>query len=568
MDLSITAIRFKFGSSPDAMPLKITKPAVIVLVGPNNSGKSLTLREIEKWIGSYDFEGNIIEKIEFQYPDDKSEIIQMLREFEDDRPPGVADSDSRIWVRYNYIQEPGQPHAQPAEIDLDVFWDDETNREKNVRRFLLRAYTIRLDGRKRFLLAEPMPSGSRHERPKNLLSRLFNKETALKEIQRIVLDTIDKHMVIDPTLMQQYRICLHEKKPEDPSVETDVGKRGTNFHASGTSLDQFGDGYQCFVGLLSAVRCLPHKVILIDEPEAFLHPPLARAMGKHFSELAGNRNACLVAATHSADFVMGCMESAANIMIIRLTYAPSRPTSRLLGSEEIKKLMSDPLLRSIGVMRALFYRAVVVTEADADRAFYDEINRRLQNEKRGVADALFINAQNWQTILRIIKPLRQLGIPSAAVMDLDVLCREDHEWEKIYDAIGVVDSGDRHSMESTRKICKSALNGCSAGNGNKQYKRDGIDAVSSHYKQVIQDYCSNLSEFGLFIVWVGELEDWLRNLKVTRTKGKWIVCMLDRLGSNPSLDNYVTPGHGDVWEFLDLVEGWIKNPDRKGIPRG
>lgn len=48
--------------------------------------------------------------------------------------------------------------------------------------------------------------------------------------------------------------------------------------------------------------------------------------------------------------------------------------------------MQNPLLRSIGVFNALFYNAVVVTEADADRAFYQEINERLLKEKRSKRD--------------------------------------------------------------------------------------------------------------------------------------------------------------------------------------
>jgi hypothetical protein len=36
--------------------------------------------------------------------------------------------------------------------------------------------------------------------------------------------------------------------------------------------------------------------------------------------------------------------------------------------------MRNPLLRSTGVLSGLFYEFVIVTEADADRAFYQEIN--------------------------------------------------------------------------------------------------------------------------------------------------------------------------------------------------
>jgi hypothetical protein len=53
------------------------------------------------------------------------------------------------------------------------------------------------------------------------------------------------------------------------------------------------------------------------------------------------------------------------------------------------------MLRSVGVLEGLFYNYVIVGEADADRAFYQEINERLP-----------------AAIPKIIEPLRKLGIPS------------------------------------------------------------------------------------------------------------------------------------------------------------
>jgi hypothetical protein len=35
------------------------------------------------------------------------------------------------------------------------------------------------------------------------------------------------------------------------------------------------------------------------------------------------------------------------------------------------------MLRSVGVLSGLFFQNVIVTEADADRAFYQEVNDRL-----------------------------------------------------------------------------------------------------------------------------------------------------------------------------------------------
>jgi hypothetical protein len=127
--------------------------------------------------------------------------------------------------------------------------------------------------------------------------------------------------------------------------------------------------------------------------------------------------------THSPTFVMGCIQSGAPVNIIRLTYRSGVATARVLPSTEILQLMRNPLLRSTGVLSGLFYEFVVVTEADADRAFYQEVNERLLRFKPewGIQNCLFINAQNKQTVQTIMRPLRKLGIPAAAIVDVDVL---------------------------------------------------------------------------------------------------------------------------------------------------
>ena len=46
----------------------------------------------------------------------------------------------------------------------------------------------------------------------------------------------------------------------------------------------------------------------------------------------------------------------------------------------------------------------------------------------GIPNCLFINAQNKQTVQTIIKPLRELGIPTAGIVDIDVLKDGGAEW--------------------------------------------------------------------------------------------------------------------------------------------
>src|SRR5690606_10718886 len=155
----------------------------------------------------------------------------------------------------------------------------------------------------------------------------------------------------------------------------------------------------------------------------FLHPALAHKLGKELASSLVGTNKRLFVATHSAQFLMGCIQSGVPIHVVRLTYNFAPPTARLLAQDRMLDLMRQPLLRSTGVLNGLFFETVVVAEADADRAFYQEINERLvaAGDPRGMANALFVNAQNKQTVWDIVRPLRELGIPTVGVVDVDVL---------------------------------------------------------------------------------------------------------------------------------------------------
>ena len=171
-------------------------------------------------------------------------------------------------------------------------------------------------------------------------------------------------------------------------------------------MDSVSDGVKAYTGIMIHIYAGDPRVIIIDEPEAFLHPSLAFSLGKELAKAATSEGKYIFAATHSPQFVMGAIQSGANVNIIRLTYEGGTRDGPVTSSEELTALMQDPLLRSVGVLSGLFYNHVIVGEADADRSFYQEINERLlaAGDDRGIPHTLFLNADNKQTIPRIIRP--------------------------------------------------------------------------------------------------------------------------------------------------------------------
>lgn len=238
------------------------------------------------------------------------------------------------------------------------------------------------------------------------------------------------------------------------------------------------------------------------------------------------------------------------------------PGAKVLPPKELRSLIMDPLLRSSDALSGLFHRGVVVGEADADRAFYSEVNRRLVAVHRGSPDTFFANAQNWQTVPRIVGPLRQLGVPAVAVLDFDVLCGQKTEWDKIYKAANI-DVATQTGMEATRVVVKVAMNAV----GKEKFKQQGVNGLNVGDRPSARSLLSDLEKYGVFVVSTGELESWLPSLGVTSpNKAKWIVDIFNTLGSNPTAPAYVNPDNSDVWKFVDRFAAWISDPNRLGMP--
>ncbi len=339
-----------------------------------------------------------------------------------------------------------------------------------------------------------------------------------------------------------------------------MGERARRFHSQATEISEFSDGVGAYTGLTAAVLCSDFKVMLVDEPEAFLHPPLARRLGRTLAELASERDGNVFASTHSSEFVMGAVQSGTPVNIVRLTFRNNTPTATLLEATDLRSLMRDPLLRSTGVLAALFHEGAVVGEGDRDRAFYQEINERLLAEKsKGADDCLFLNAHNKQTLRRIIRPLREMGIPVAAIADVDIikpnglkdLLEDAFVPPELVTSLGQLRGGIFHAF----------------GAKQADMKRGGINLLDAQAKESAGSLLNQLSEYGIFVVPGGEVESWLPELGVGVPKEEWLSAIFERMGTDPNHADYVHPASGGVWDFVRKIAHWIGNPERKGMPR-
>jgi ABC-type cobalamin/Fe3+-siderophores transport system ATPase subunit len=555
----IKQITFASGRSASAAPLSLDPRPITVLVGPNNSGKSLALKEIEGWCkAGPQQQRKVIADIDVDLPD----VEQALAELEPfKRRPGAGQV-----VQEGYINvrrpDPNQDGTYDQQIHEPSFRSQWPRDWTYVSQSYLSFFTVRLDGRTRFSLTQPRSSGDLQELPQNHLAALFKDDEAREKIRKVVEDAFGLHFVIDPTNIGQFRIRMSRRAPSDSQEEQALDERARSFHEAATDILELSDGVQAFTGILAAVLSANYKIVLIDEPEAFLAPALRRKLGSRLATLAQEREGALVAATHDAHFLMGCVQSGAYINVVRMTYREGDATARLLKPETLLGFMRDPLLRSTNVLDALFHESAVVTEADTDRAFYQEVNERLLgSEREGIDNCLFLNARNKQTVPQVAGPLREIGIPAAMVVDIDVLKDGGRVWSKLLDAAYVPETS-RTALNSHRVAVKRAFD-----ESGKDMKKDGgVAVLDRDARESCMSLLDHLADYGIFVVPVGELESWLAELDVVGHGPDWLIEVFEKMGTNPRSAGYVTPKDNDVWEFLEKIGKWIRDASRKGMP--
>ncbi|WP_225412303.1 AAA family ATPase [Stigmatella hybrida] len=574
----IESLDLHIGDSPDSAPLQIKPGPITVFIGPNNSGKSLLLRELGATITGQS--ASLLRTtiaLHYtplsQYQSGRpQQPLKILREIHFTKPTSIQKLKAELITLGGYEFEnrfltPPQHTLINTDHDLSEgrwldksFFEFEQN-QSDAQSILLATAFIMLDGETRLSLVKSKKTAPLSGSPKSILQALFTDEESRRRLGKLTFEAFNFYAVIDPTEMRRFHIRMSTKLPSDTEEESSLSVRARDFYRQTIDIMNMSDGVKAYTGLLAALLSRRHRIITIDEPEAFLHPALARRLGVELSRLATEQQANVFASTHSADFLMGCIESGHSIQIVRLTYQEGIATAKHLSSTEITNLMRNPLLRTTNVLSALFHTGAVVTESEADRAFYDEINHRLQSTNgTGVSGASFLFAQNKQTTHMIVRPLRQLGIPTAAIVDMDFIKDGGKNFTNLLSAAGIPDDWHQ-SLGSAKAKIQDSLDKISL-----DWKRlGGISLLSGSQARACLDFFESLEGYGIFVVPVGELEGWLSHLNAPKSKHSWLYKIFEKMGSDPAASGYERPAENDVWAFMRRVASWLQNPHRKGM---
>jgi hypothetical protein len=192
---------------------------------------------------------------------------------------------------------------------------------------------------------------------------------------------------------------------------------------------------RAFATILAETIAVPKPLILIDEPESFLHPPQIRRVADALAHEIDS-TAQLIIATHSEELVKALLDVAqSRIRVLRLrrqgtidATGKTVETNRVaqLDSQQLSELWKDPLLRTSDVISALFHDVAIIVEGEVDARFYRALlDAMIASEGTAsqwrVPDVRFYYGAGKGSIPKLVRQLRAIEVPVLAMSDIDLL---------------------------------------------------------------------------------------------------------------------------------------------------
>lgn len=388
------------------------------------------------------------------------------------------------------------------------------------------------------------------------LHHLEDDRTFLSRLNDIVRRVFRQTLTLDDSSLN-IQLRLGEPDVDPPRVnEGKAAWRASLAHLP--PLSGQGDGMKSLIGLLLPIITASASLVIVDEPEVFLHPPQAYALGQEIGRLTQEQGLQVVLATHDKGLLAGLLNSNVEMSVVRINRGPDGTAAHSLPAARVATLWDDPILRFSNVLDGLFHRGVVIAEADRDCRFFAAALERHSEEggsqdHLAASDVLFVPSYGKQGALRIVEVLRSVSIPVVSALDLDIL-RTQGELRRLVEAHGgawgeiendyrlavapLNQSREPATLEHVRAAILSILDPLitldSDARMNAEVKRDlglamrarrdpwqevkahGIDAFQGQSRGAVLRLLGSLERIGIAPVKDGELESLARDVESSK----------------------------------------------------
>ena len=402
----------------DGPLIDFPQTGVTLIVGPNNSGKSTLLRQLWRMARAQRPEPQVLTEVSVGQSGSEADFIAWLRQFgqlEDGYFRGSnGDVEARTIAKLWEMKIVANP-SNGGIYDYIVNYADAHERKRRVDAI-----------ERREVASDPslMP-----------LHMLESRRDLEVEFSAISLEAFRQAITLDQT----GRTLKLRVGTVGDSVVLPTNRDGCAELQRLPLLSEQGDGMIFLLGGLLPLVTHTYPVTIMDEPEAFLHPPQATLMGQKLGALTARGGGQLVIATHDSNVIRGLLDTPElDLKILRLTRHGDDVTVHEVAADRVRQVAIDPLLKHTAILEAYFYRLIVLCENERDCVFYRAAlsHLALSAPELGVSthDVLFFPTSGKTNMARVVSVLSDSGIPIVTSPDLDLL-RNYRDVEKLVNSL-------------------------------------------------------------------------------------------------------------------------------------
>lgn len=523
-----TRYTIKAISNKNDQTINIKKDDIVVFLGSNNVGKSKTLKEIYDKISNEWFYNNYIIKdivIKGQNEENIFETITSHSKRTYGKNGGYDYSGFKFNINDSKIQKRTSGRWEPVNYFYGFLPTD-----KRLEYHIEVPYSIN-NNKKSYISLEKLSNVFSSCFGNSLMPDIFSSQTTFrigKEIE------IKKGLTKYNEIAQFFTDELQKIK----------------------AVEQQGDGVRAFVSILTNLFISRYSAIFIDEPELFLHPPHATAMGELISQITKGQQVFI--STHSSSLIKGLIaKNNSRLKFIRITRELKDGVEinkfSILDNTQICNSISDPMLKHSNILDGIFAKRVILCESESDCKFYSNILSEIKTKKKLVKDEQFLYVSGKAKINKIASSLKSLNIPTICILDIDILENENMfknilktfniEWSLIKKDYNIIKQSIENKIRDklNKKEFTLKLEDIKSKNKSKYFSDQDITTIKELLK--MNSPWQQLKHLGKSYIPAGDSSTSFNNIiKILNKNGIFIV-------ENGELENFdkTTPGHGVDW---------------------
>ena len=399
---SSPAVTFESITFSDGTTVTLDPTDVVVLVGPNNAGKSLALRELEQHIGN-PANTTVIKSKTLLKTGTQESLSEYLRKHAQVRTQGS----NRVYSGYRF---------SVPETRISEFW---TSNLEQLRSF----FCMRILTETRITDSNPATAIAVLDEPaSHPIHMLYSDDQLEHKISEYFQRAFGEALIVYRAGGNRLPLFVGDRLVPECGEDRISNSYLERLRASAKPLNEQGDGMRSFASVIVHLLApITPSILLLDEPEAFLHPPQARLLGEIIAREKSPR-AQLFVATHSPDVLQGLINVAPDhLRVLRIQRDGYVNRVKELDKELVKQISVDPLMKYSSVLSGVFHERVIICEADADCMFYSSLLDIPNVHGERQPDVLFVHANGKGRVAALAKTLVALDVPVDVVVDIDIL---------------------------------------------------------------------------------------------------------------------------------------------------